>query len=269
MAASDLDEDESEIALASILRRITAQRLRRYGDAGPDLAPFGSARFSVEGSRLLVAYADISAKHARGAAGRVLEFSQPRGLRVIWNVVTDGQDGIALSQALRARGFTLDERLILMARQGKLQSRPNPDVSISRIMSWTAMRDYEYGSRRSFYGEDIPDDDLVTARARERWRQQEMGWYRYYTATVRGHFVGGLYVSLWEDVPTLMGVYTLSQARQRGVATSAMAYVIDELIASGRQTYCLFVKDDNPARALYHSLGFRALATEETYQSGS
>lgn len=269
MAASDLDEDESEIALASILRRITAQRLRRYGDAGPDLAPFGSAKFSVEGSRLLVAYADISATHARGAAGRVLEFSQPRGLRVIWNVVTDGQDGIALSQALRARGFTLDERLILMARQGKLQSRPNPDVSISRIMSWTAMRDYEYGSRRSFYGEDIPDDDLVTARARERWRQQEMGWYRYYTATVRGHFVGGLYVSLWEDVPTLMGVYTLSQARQRGVATSAMAYVIDELIASGRQTYCLFVKDDNPARALYHSLGFRALATEETYQSGS
>jgi predicted GNAT family acetyltransferase len=47
-----------------------------------------------------------------------------------------------------------------------------------------------------------------------------------------------------------------------------MAYAVHDLVSSGHDAYCLFVKDDNPAQALYRSLGFRALITEETYISG-
>ena len=135
-----------------------------------------------------------------------------------------------------------------MARQGELHAQINPSVSISRIETWSAMWAYEHGSRRSFYNEHSPEEGMVTARARERWRQQEMGWYRYYAALLDNQIVGGLYVSMWEDVPTLMGVYTLQTARRHGVATAAIARAIHDLLETGRDTYCLYVKEDNPAQ---------------------
>ena len=248
-----------------ILRRIMAQRAQRYTDIGPDLTPFGSARFRMDGARLLIAYATVHPDHAGAAVERVVNHARLRGLRAVWTIMSDASDEEALGDALRAYGFTLDERLILMARQHELGVRANPDVSIRPITAWSAMWAYERGSRRAFYNDLTPDDGFITARARERWRQQEMGWYRYYAASLDNHIVGGLYVSLWEDVPTLMGVYTLDTAQRRGVATAAIAYAVHDLARTGRNTYCLYVKDDNPAQILYRELGFQALNTEETY----
>ena len=248
-----------------ILRRITMQRSQRYTDVGPDLTPFGSARFRSDGARLLIAYATVTPDQANGAVERVAGYARLRGLRAIWSIISETSEDAALTAALGAHGFTLDERLILMARQGELHTRINSRVSVSPITSWPAMWAYERGSRRAFYDDPAPNDDLVTARARERWRQQEMGWYRYYAASLDNHIVGGLYVSLWEDVPTLMGVYTLETAQRQGVAKTALSYAIHDLAQTGRHTYCLYVKSDNPAQFLYRALGFQTLATEETY----
>jgi len=272
MAVTEATGGEGGVLSAhDILRRITAQRAQRYTDIGPDLSPFGSARFRVDGARLLVGYARVASDQANGAVERVVTYVRLRGLRAVWTVMpeTTGDGAIANRDALRdaliAHGFVLDERLILMARRGELEVRVNPDVTVSPITSWSAMWAYERGSRRSFYNDPSPEDDLVTARARERWRQQEMGWYRYYASSLENRIVGGLYVSLWEDVPTLMGVYTLDTAQRRGAATAAMVCAIHDLVRAGRDTYCLYVKDDNPAQFLYRALGFQTLATEETY----
>lgn len=254
-----------EFPARDILRRITAQRAQRYTDVGPDLTPFGAARFRFDGARVLIAYATATPNQVNGAVERVVSYARLRGLRVVWSIMSEPPGDDALAGALRAHSFALDERLMLMARQGELHARINPRVSIRPIASWSAMWAYERGSRRAFYGDAAPDDDLVTARARERWRQQEMGWYRYYAASLDNHIVGGLYVSVWEDVPTLMGVYTLDTAQGQGVATTAITYAIHELAQAGRNTYCLHVKDDNPAQLLYRALGFQTLATEETY----
>jgi ribosomal protein S18 acetylase RimI-like enzyme len=248
-----------------ILRRITAQRAQRYTDVGPDLMPFGSARFRLDGARLLVAYASVAPDQANGAVERVASYTRLRGLRAIWTLMSEEPEDEALRVALRAQGFVLDERLILMARQGEMRVRVNPLVSVSPITAWPAMWAYARGSRQAFYNDPSPDDDLVTARARERWRQQDMGWYRYYAASLDNHIVGGLYVSMWEDVPTIMGVYTLDTVQRRGVATTAIAFAVHDLMQVGRNTYCLYVKDDNPAQRLYRALGFQTLAIEETY----
>lgn len=268
MAITEANDGEDRLPTHATLQRIVAQRAQRYTDIGPDLIPLGSARFRQEGSRLLIAYAQLPPDTMSEAIQRIVSYSSLRGMRAIWTIMPEVAGEESLPEALLSHSFTLDERLILMARQGELHAQINPSVSISRIETWSAMWAYEHGSRRSFYNEHSPEEGMVTARARERWRQQEMGWYRYYAALLDNQLVGGLYVSMWEDVPTLMGVYTLQSARWQGVATAAIARAIHDLLETGRDTYCLYVKADNPAQQLYDSLGFHTLSIEETYTFG-
>ncbi len=265
MALTAANKGGGNFPAHDILRRIMTQRALRYTDQGPNLTPLGSAQFRLEGTRLQVANARLTPDAINEAIGRVISYSRLRGISTIWAVTHNSTGEEALPQALLAHGFVLDERLILMARQGDLDVRVNPAVSITPITTWSLMWAYERGSRRSFYDDPNPDDALVTARAHERWRQQEMGWYRYYIATLENQFAGGMYVSQWEDVPTLMGVYTLDAARRRGVATAALVHAIHDVVKAGQDAYCLYVKEGNPARHLYHELGFQTLGVEETY----
>lgn len=249
-----------------LLRRILAQRAQRFTDPGPELTPHGEARYRLEGARLIVGYSQIPAINLSVAINRVIEYVRARGLGAVWNVTSNQPDIEPLTRALVAHGFAFDERLILMARRGPLSAPVNPAITVAPVTNFSAMRQYEYGSRGAFYNDPTPADSMVMARASERWRQQEeRGWFRYYTASVCGTIVGGLYVSRWEDAPTLMGVYTLDSARRQGVATATLTRAIDDLLAAGHDAYCLYVKDGNPARSLYEELGFKALGYEETY----
>ncbi|HEX9036341.1 MAG TPA: GNAT family N-acetyltransferase [Ktedonobacterales bacterium] len=258
--------DGGNVPWSNIEERIVFQRAQRYTDTGPDLRPLGSARFRHEGGRLFVAFAQIPPAQLGASIDRVAAYARSRGMRVQWTLTrTLASVDSPSAHALMAHGFALDERLILMARQGTLDVPRSRQVSIAPIGAFAEMKAYENGSRRSFYGDRIPDDAMVIARASERWRQQEMGWFRYYIARIGDTEVGGLYVSLWEDVPTLMGVYTIETARSQGVATTAIQHAVSELVASGRDSYCLYVKDGNPAERLYNNLGFRKLHVEETY----
>lgn len=265
MAVSEANSHSEELPAHDILRRIMLQRAQRYADRGPDLTSLGSARFRQEGTRLLIAYAHFAPVAINEGIARIVHYARLHRMRAVWTVAHNPADREALPEALIANGFVLDERLILMARRNALRTRVNPAVSITPITTWSVMWAYEHGSRRSFYDDHTPDESIVTARARERWRQQEIGWYRYYAASLNDRFAGGLYISLWEDVPTLMGVYTLNDTRRQGVATAVLARAIHDLLESGRDTYCLYVKDGNPAQHLYHELGFQTLGVEDTY----
>jgi hypothetical protein len=265
MATTEADSARDWPPTDELVQRIAAQRAQRYQDTGPDLAPLGEARFSHERNRLLVAYACFRPATTDEAIERIVTYGRRAGSGITWNITDADSNGRGLSQALRTHGFACEERLHLMARKGELQTRHNPTIAVRPISSWTEMWAYEQGNRLSFYNDSEPDPAIVTARASERWRQQQIGWYRHYITTLYGQFVGGLYISLWEDIPTIMGVYTLVRARGQGAATVGLARAIHDVVAEGKGTYCLYVKEGNPARRLYEELGFRAFATEETH----
>jgi predicted GNAT family acetyltransferase len=77
--------------------------------------------------------------------------------------------------------------------------------------------------------------------------------------------VGGCYASLFEDIPTVMGVYTMPDVRHRGVAGQLVTHVVCDLAGAGRPVCCLFVERHNPAKNLYSELRFVPLVDMLTY----
>lgn len=248
-----------------ITRRILIQRTERYTDPGPPLAPAGTARFRIESSRLRVAHATAYPGQAGELVKAIVRYARPRGIQVHWTVVPARPGEEELGPALLAMRFEMIENLLLMAHQGAINAAPNPQVRVAPITTWQQMWSYEHGSRRSFYDDPRPSDALVSQRAGERWREQERGWCRYYAAYYDSTQVGGCYVSLWEEIPTLMGVYTLSEARRHGVATALLARSVDDSISPEQNVVCLYVEHGNPAERLYRDLGFVPLIETQTY----
>ena len=191
--------------IEDIKRRVLSQRMHRFPDTGPDLAGAGAARYRQETGRLRVAFAGIRAGRETTAIERVQRFARQRGIEVHWVVVPERPGEGSLSDALHAAQFRLDENLLLMAHEGFVSAPRNPTVIVSTIESQQAMWQYEYGSRQAFFDEQYPAEAAVSQRARERWREHEHGWCRYYAAALQGHTVGGCYVSLFEEIPTILG----------------------------------------------------------------
>ena len=251
--------------IEDIKRRVLSQRMHRFPDTGPDLAGAGAARYRQETGRLRVAFAGIRAGRETTAIERVQRFARQRGIEVHWVVVPERPGEGSLPDALHAAQFRLDENLLLMAHEGFVSAPRNPTVIVSTIESQQAMWQYEYGSRQAFFDEQYPAEAAVSQRARERWREHEHGWCRYYAAALQGHTVGGCYVSLFEEIPTILGVYTVAAARRHGVATALLERAISDLAHNNRWTSCLFVKHGNPAERLYRQLGFIPLMDEQTW----
>lgn len=253
--------------IEDIKRRVLAQRMNRYPDAGPDLAGAAVARFRQETGRLRVAFANVRTGREAVAVEQVLRFARQRGVEVQWVVVPERSGEGRLPEALRAAHFRLDEDLLLMAHEGFVSAPTlrNSAVTVSVIETPQAMWQYEYGSRQSFFDEPYPAEAAVSQRARERWREHEHGWCRYYSAALSGRTVGGCYVSLFEEIPTILGVYTIEQARRQRVATALLERVTGDLAHNGRWISCLFVKHGNPAELLYRQLGFVPLTDEQTW----
>lgn len=252
----------SDIERADLTRRILLQRMNRFPDAGPDMLPVGGARYRQEGGRLRVGFASIAPGMAANAVRRVLLYAGARGVQVQWIVVPQRPGEEELPDALLAAGFEPGEKLLLMGHVGRLDVPVNPRVVVSPIQSWQEMWEYEYGSRQSFFDDPQPLSTVVSPRARDRWREQEHGWCRYYVARIDGRIAGGCYTSLFEDIPTIMGVYTNAPYRQQGVATALLRRTISDLVRPGHEACCLFVRHGNPAENLYRELDFVPLADE-------
>lgn len=254
-----------------IARRVLVQRTSRYTDAGPPLGAAGSARFRIESGRVRVAYANPRPGMERELVAAVQRFARMRRSEAQWTVVPQRAGEADLPAALLAAGFRVSEDLLLMAHAGRIPaaaSLPAPvstPVAIGRITTWQQMWEYEYGSRQCFYDDPYPSHATVTQRAGERWRELERGWCRYYGAWLNGRLVGGCYVSQYEDVPTVMGVYTLPDARRKGIAGALVVRCVAETITPGNEEVCLFVEHGNPAENLYRGLGFVPLVDSRTY----
>ncbi|MGZ3678651.1 MAG: GNAT family N-acetyltransferase [Ktedonobacterales bacterium] len=249
-----------------IAHRILLQRVGRFTDFGPELGPYGSARFRFETGRLRVAYASARPGKTREVVETVQRFARVRHTQVQWVVVPAQAGEEELPGALTAACFERIENLLLMAHEGYLATPlPHLGLAVAPIAQWRDIWDYEYCSRICFYGDIHPSDALVNQRASERWSEHERGWCRYYVARLGGSIIGGCYISLFEDIPMIMGVCTLPEARGRGVATALLAQAVADVISPANPFTCLFVEHGNHAETLYRKLGFIPLLDSQTY----
>src|SRR6478735_2899070 len=74
-------------------------------------------------------------------------------------------------------------------------------------------------------------------------------WYRTYTAEHHG------YGFIAEDVPEL-SIAVVASHRREGIGRRLLVDLIDASVARGHPALSLSVNRDNPARALYESVGF-------------
>lgn len=251
--------------IAEITQRILDQRRHRYTDALPGLAPGGAAHYRLDGLQLRVAFATAAPGYAESLVAGVIRYCSLRGLGIQWTVMPGRTGEADLPAALLAHAFRREEAQRLMAHQGPLVVAANPRVTIHPIVTWQAMLTYEMGSRAAFFDDPHPVPAMAEHRARQRLQEQDYGWCRYYAGRLDGKTAGGCYVALYDDVPTIMGVYTVPEAQRHGVATALLAATVGGLVASGREACCLYVHQGNAAERLYRRLDFEPLLDELTF----
>lgn len=250
--------------IQEITHRIIAQRQMRYPNTVPGVGGAGVAPCRLDGPRMRIAFASAAPGAAAQLVAACVDYCAARGLAISWNVIPARPGEEALLAALRARGFRDEEGQQLMGHEGPLTLPPNPHFTIVPITTWNAMRVYEYGSRAAFFDDPHPERATVERRADERMRDQRNGWCRYFAVLLDGRMVGGCYYTRYEEVPTIMGVYTIAEAQRRGAASALLAHVVEELRANGHEACCLYVRHGNQAERLYRRLGFVTLLDEYT-----
>jgi ribosomal protein S18 acetylase RimI-like enzyme len=98
------------------------------------------------------------------------------------------------------------------------------------------------------------------AQLANRWREQELGYRELMVAECNGEYVGTVSIGESETPPASMHLFALEVAparRGRGIGGSIVQYVVDEAQRRHRRAVYLEVRVDNPARRLYHRMGFR------------
>src|SRR3990170_1746355 len=102
------------------------------------------------------------------------------------------------------------------------------------------------------------------AQIANRWREQALGYRELLAAELKGALVGTGRISESESPPRSLHLFALEVApawRDRGVGGAIVRWVVDEARRRGRRRVYLEVRIDNPARRLYHRLGFRRVGS--------
>lgn len=115
--------------------------------------------------------------------------------------------------------------------------------------------------KRSPTGDEVMADPRYAMFLEGRPRERDYGlvaeagvpigaaWYRTFTEASHGYgFVG-------EDVPEL-SIAIVADRRRGGVGRQLLRELIDASVARGCSALSLSVREENPARRLYESLGF-------------
>jgi len=102
-------------------------------------------------------------------------------------------------------------------------------------------------------------DEAGEGQLRNRWHEQDLGYRELFAAEQDGELVGT--VSMRHNPQSeSMHLFALEVAvdrRGRGIGAAVVEWVIEEAKRRGCSRVYLEVRTDNPARRLYHRLGFR------------
>jgi len=102
--------------------------------------------------------------------------------------------------------------------------------------------------------------DVSAEQLENRWREQELGYRELFVAEQTGDLVGT--VSLGETAGRLRSLHLFAlevaaALRGRGIGGEIVRLVVEEAQRRRCSRVHLEVRIDNPARRLYHRLGFR------------
>jgi ribosomal-protein-alanine N-acetyltransferase len=102
-------------------------------------------------------------------------------------------------------------------------------------------------------------DVLSEAQLRNRWHEQDLGYRELLVAERDGEAVGTVSIRHNRDAESmhLFALEVATNLRGRGIGGAIVAWVIEEARRRGCTRVYLEVRTDNPARRLYHRLGFR------------
>lgn len=141
----------------------------------------------------------------------------------------------------------LCHRVIPPARRAQVELRPAEDEAMLLEAAWVAE-----GADRH---EPLLRGDLqVQARFRRFVREYRNWNSRFVVAYLNGEPVGTARLTQ-EDLPVILGVATVPAARNRGVATTVVAALVQRALAE--HTACaLYVERGSQAARIYHGLGF-------------
>ena len=102
--------------------------------------------------------------------------------------------------------------------------------------------------------------EMPAAQFENRWREQEMGFRELLVAERDGNLVGTVSIGETETPPRSLHLFALEVApplRSQGIGRAIIEHVLAEARRRGRSRVYLEVRIDNPARRLYHRIGFR------------
>src|SRR4051794_31323148 len=103
------------------------------------------------------------------------------------------------------------------------------------------------------------------AQLNNRWREQELGYRELLVAERNGEYVGTVSIGESESPATSLHLFALEVApevRGQGIGGAIVNYVVEEARRRARVAVYLEVRVDNPARRLYHRLGFRRIGAD-------
>jgi len=101
--------------------------------------------------------------------------------------------------------------------------------------------------------------DVSEAQLSNRWQEQELGYRELLAAEMDGEVVGTVSVRHNAEAESLhlFALEVAANRRGQGIGRA----IVGEVVAEARRRRCtrvyLEVRADNPARRLYHRLGFR------------
>jgi ribosomal protein S18 acetylase RimI-like enzyme len=107
--------------------------------------------------------------------------------------------------------------------------------------------------------------ETSAAQLANRWREQSLGYREVLVAEHVGELAGTLSIAETERPKHSLHLFAVEVAealRNQGVGAGMLRWVLDEARRRGRRRVFLEVRIDNPARRLYHRLGFRRVGPE-------
>ncbi len=133
-----------------------------------------------------------------------------------------------------------------------MQAIATPDLNESVLVR--PLRHHEMGPLAAVIRE------TSEAQIANRWREQSLGYREQLVAEVDGMLAGTVSIrEIRDGTPTLhlFALEVATELRGRGVGSAIVHYVVEEALRRSCERVTLEVHIENPARRLYHRLGFR------------
>jgi ribosomal protein S18 acetylase RimI-like enzyme len=107
--------------------------------------------------------------------------------------------------------------------------------------------------------------ETSAAQLANRWREQGLGYRELLVAERDGELVGTVSIAETSRPWRALHLFALEvavAARNQGVGGEMVRWVVEEARRRGKGRVFLEVRVDNPARRLYHRLGFRRVGPD-------